>query len=55
MNAICLRCQRRERAPGLLVCTACVEGLVAPKAKDPTFVPEWRRRSLAKDFTGRAA
>lgn len=51
MTPLCIRCHRRERAPGLFVCVDCAERLVA---QDPK-VPEWRKRLTARDETGRLA
>jgi hypothetical protein len=58
----CVRCQTRDRAPGLTVCAACATDLVGRRTvvlhSDGTVVePEWVRRlhEHARDETGRAA
>lgn len=50
-SILCVRCHRRERAPGLLVCDACVERLVAPKTHEPRWLTWTREHANAKDLT----
>lgn len=50
---LCIRCHRRERAPGLLVCFDCVERVVA-KTPEPAWRRWTREHNAAKDLTSAA-
>lgn len=54
MKRHCQFCERTVNYPAL-VCEDCTSRRFFTREEPKPFVPEWRKRSLAKDFTGRAA